>query len=147
MTRFPRARFFFLAPALVASMAQAQAPEWKEAFKDTEKTVYIQVDSVQKSKRGVQVWLKHQFAAPLEIKEFNAKVTIMKEKAEYSRDRKWSVRILMYDASGKQVVDHSNPPQDAGVELIPETAEVVIAKQVWDLAPKGKKGTAAKTTR
>lgn len=147
MTFFTRARFFFIAPALVACMAQAQAPEWKEAFKDNEKTTYIQVDSVQKSKRGLQVWLKHQFSTPLEIKEFNAKVTIMKEKAEYSRDRKWSLRILMYDASGKQVVDHSNPPSNEGNELIPDTAEAVIAKEVWAVAPKGKKGTAAKTAR
>lgn len=144
MQFFPRALSLFMASAVVACMAQAQSPDWKEAFKDTEKTTYIQVDSVQKSKRGLQVWLKHQFATPLEIKEFNAKVTIMKEKAEYSHNRKWSLRILMYDASGKQVVDHSNPPQDAGMELIPETAEVVIAKEVWALAPKGKAGKGSK---
>ena len=127
----------FLVPALTACMAQAQAPEWKEAFKDSEKTVYIKVDSVQKSKRGVQAWIKHEFANPIEIKEFKAQVTIMKEKAEYSRDRKWSLRILMYDAAGKQVVDHSNPPGNTGAELIPETGEAVIAKQVWALVPKG----------
>lgn len=146
MTFLSRVRSTFLVPALIACTAQAQTPEWKEAFKDSEKTTFIQVDSVQKSKRGVQVWLKHQFATPIEIKEFNTKVTIMKEKAEYSRNRKWSMRILMYDASGKQVVDHSNPPSDAGMELVPETAEVVIANQVWALAPKAKKSTPSNTT-
>ena len=90
MTLFPRARLFFLAPALGACIAQAQAPEWKEAFKDNEKTAYIQVGSVQMTKRGIQVWIKHEFSTPLEIKEFNTKVTVMKEKAEYSHSRKWS---------------------------------------------------------
>lgn len=141
-----RVRLLLLA-STITCIAQAQAPEWKEAFKDDEKTTFIQVDSVQKSKRGLQVWLKHQFTTPIEIKEFNAKVTIMKEKAEYSRNRKWSMRILMYDASGRQVVDHSNPPGNSGMELIPETAEVVIANQVWALAPKAKKNMPSKTAR
>ncbi len=144
MTFFPRARFFFLAPALVACITQAQAPEWKEAFKSTEKTVYIKVNSIQRSKRGVMVWAKHQFSTPVEIQAFKVRVTTIMEKVEYSHDRKWALRTLMYDASGKQVVDHSNPPTDAGTELIPETAEVLIAKQVWDLAPKGKQGPSSK---
>ena len=138
MTLFRRTLFLFMTTAVVACMAQT--PQWKEAFKDNEKTTFIQVDSVHKTKRGVQVWLKHEFTAPLEIKEFNTTVTTMKEKAEYSHGRKWSLRILMYDASGRQVVDHSNPP-NAGMELIPETGETVIANQVWALVPKGKKGT------
>jgi len=145
MPFFPRARFFLLAPALIACMAHAQAPEWIAAKQNEPgRTTYIKAGSVQRSKRGVTVWLKYQFEEPLVVKEFNATVPMMMEKAEYSADRKWSLRILMYDASGKQVVDHSNPPGNAGAELIPETTEAAQAQQVWALAPKGKKSTAAK---
>jgi hypothetical protein len=140
MTFFSRARFFFMAPTLVACMAQAQGPEWIDAkHSEPGRTIYIKAGSVQRSKRGVTVWLKHQFEKPLAVKEFNASVTMMMEKAEYSADRKWSLRILMYDGSGKQVVDHSNPPGNAGMELIPETVETALAQQVRGLLPKGKK--------
>ena len=140
MTSFARARRLLLTTLAAITMAYAQAPEWIDAkHSEPGRTTYIKAGSVQRSKRGVTVWLKHQFEKPLAVKEFNASVTMMMEKAEYSADRKWSLRILMYDGSGKQVVDHSNPPGNAGMELIPETVETALAQQVRGLLPKGKK--------
>ena len=129
-----RARHFLI-PFLIVGLCRAGAPQWREAYKEKDKVVSIQVGSVHRTGRGVVAWLKCQFVAPIEVQGSNAKVTLLVEKAEFSHDRKWSLRILMYDADGQQVVDHTNPADNPGSELVPETGEATIADKVWNMLP------------
>ncbi|MFZ1376188.1 MAG: hypothetical protein WAS25_06290 [Geothrix sp.] len=148
MTRFPRARFFFLAPALVACMAQAQAPEWKEICKTPRTTVEVRVGSVIPTKRGVTAWLRiRPVNPPMTVPGFSDQVFVIVEKAEFSKTRKWSHRFLLYDKDDRQLVDHSDPASSPGGEIIPDTVDDVCCQKVWALAPKGKKSTTSKTAR
>lgn len=131
-----------LLPAIIAlllgpSLAHAQEATWQEAYKDQDRTVFIRVDSVKATKVGVTAWMKLVFVNPLPVPEFKTQAHMMQEKAEYSKTHKWSRRVLMYDANGKQLVDHTNPTNNPGAELIPDSAEENIAKQVWGLLKKG----------
>jgi len=127
------ARLAAAAIVFAASSLAAQENDWKEAYKDKDRTVLIRVSSVQPTKVGVTAWMKLIFTTPLEVKEFNTQAHQMMEKAEYSKTHKWTRRVLMYDKDGRQLVDHANPPNNAGAELIPDTGEETIAKQVWAL--------------
>lgn len=126
------------------SAALAQEATWQEAYKDQDRTVSIRVDSVKATKVGVTAWMKLVFVNPLPVPEFNTQAHMMQEKAEYSKTHKWTRRVLMYDANGKQLVDHTNPESAPGLELVPDTAEETISKQVWALLKKSS-GTKRKT--
>ena len=137
MQLFARARNVLM-PFLVVSLCQAGAPQWREVLKEKDKVVSIQVGSVHRTRRGVVAWLKCRFVTPIEVQPSNAKVTLLVEKAEFSHDHKWTLRILMYDADGQQVVDHTNPADIPGIELVPETGEALIADTAWGMLPNAK---------
>jgi len=103
---------------------------WKEIWKGEEKTVFVEVNSVKRSRRGVTAWMKHVLAKPLEVTQFNVTASMMMEKVEYSKDQKWSLRVLMYDKDARQLVAHTNPANMEGLELLPGRSEAHIATEV-----------------
>jgi len=111
----------------------AQEDGWKEIYKDEERTTTVKVASVKATKRGVTAWLNHPHHPPIDVPKFNVRIALFKEKAEYSKTKKWAPRLILFDDKGRLVEDHANPSNAEGLEIIPGTVEEVIAREVWAL--------------
>lgn len=133
-----------------ASPLWSQEPIWVQTVSGSRdgETDFYDANSIRPSKRGVQVWLKLVFDPVRSMPDPNQTgdqvldasapnyqgrsitVSSIRERAEYSKDRKWDLYLVFYDASGKAIGSITNPPSNPGSELIPDSAECQTASAV-----------------